>query len=57
MIENLRWDLDSNGNLCKKTNDTLVLAMIYSSPSNFERREFIRKSWGNNQLFNEVKMK
>ena len=57
IIDQLRWNIDVDESFCSKTKDTLVFAMIYSSPANFERRTFIRKSWGNIELFNKVKMK
>ena len=43
--------------ICRRRhNDTFVLVVVHSAPEHFERREFIRQTYGSGRLYGQLKM-
>ncbi|KAK4294510.1 hypothetical protein Pmani_032872 [Petrolisthes manimaculis] len=57
LLNDLRFHHDPSTNICKPENSPLVVALVITAPQNEEKRNFIRKTWGNPDLYKRTKLK
>ena len=55
-IQNTSYLINSE-NICSGVSDLFVLVLVHTATGNFERRKFIRNTWGNISMFENQKIR
>ena len=55
-IQNISYLINSE-NTCSEVSDSFVVALVHTAIGNFERRNFIRNTWGNISMFENKKIR